>query len=312
MFSEYENRYNKIIGVNMLQRKEFDILTTVEGAKGESVTQRFLAKQTGYSIGTVNSTVASLEEMGLVQDGKITAKGIEALEPYHVKRAIFIAAGFGTRLVPITLNTPKPLIRVKGVRIIDTMIDAVLAAGIKEIVIVRGYLSEQFDQLLYKYPMIKFIENPAYNEANNISSAMCARYLFCNSYILEADLLLKNPSIIKKYQYQSNYCGVPCERTDDWCIYSNKGRISGVSVGGVNGYRMVGSSYWTEEDGRHLAECVQKVYDMPGGKEKYWDSVPLDCCKDEFNLSINECSFDDFTEIDTFNELKKLDSVYGL
>lgn len=296
----------------MLQKKEFDILVTIESLKEKNATQRFLAKQTGYSIGTVNSTISMLEENGFLKNGNITEKGIESLEPYKVQRAIFIAAGFGTRLVPITLNTPKPLIRVKGVRIIDTMIDAVLAAGIKEIVIVRGYLSEQFDQLLYKYPMIKFIENPAYNEANNISSAMCARYLFSNSYILEADLLLKNPSIIKKYQYQSNYCGVPCERTDDWCIYSNKGRITGVSVGGVNGYRMVGISYWTNEDGRHLAECIQKVYDMPGGKEKYWDSVPLDCCNEDFNLGINEISFDDFIEIDTFNELKKLDSVYSI
>lgn len=300
------------IGVKMLQKKEFDILVTIESLKEKNATQRFLAKQTGYSIGTVNSTISMLEENGFLKNGNITEKGIESLEPYKVQRAIFIAAGFGTRLVPITLNTPKPLIRVKGVRIIDTMIDAVLAAGIKEIVIVRGYLSEQFDQLLYKYPMIKFIENPAYNEANNISSAMCARYLFSNSYILEADLLLKNPSIIKKYQYQSNYCGVPCERTDDWCIYSNKGRITGVSVGGVNGYRMVGISYWTNEDGRHLAECIQKVYDMPGGKEKYWDSVPLDCCNEDFNLGINEISFDDFIEIDTFNELKKLDSVYSI
>ena len=52
-----------------------------------------------------------------------------------------------------------------------------LAAGIDDIFIVRGYLAEQFDQLLYKYPRVKFLENPAYNDANNISSAMCARYL---------------------------------------------------------------------------------------------------------------------------------------
>ena len=66
-----------------------------------------------------------------------------------------------------------------------------MAAGIDDITIVRGYLAEQFDQLLYKYPMLKFIENPAYNETNNISSAMCARYNLSNAYILEADILLK-------------------------------------------------------------------------------------------------------------------------
>lgn len=54
------------------------------------------------------------------------------------------------------------------------------------------------------------------------------------------------------------------------------------------------------------------MYGMPGGKEKYWDNVPLDVCKDEFNLSVRECSFDDFTEIDTFSELKALDGVYNV
>lgn len=98
-------------------------------------------------------------------------------------------------MVPITLNTPKPLVRVKGKRIIDSLLDAITAANIEEIYIIRGYLSEQFDQLLYKYPNIKFIENPAYNEANNISSAMCARYLLQNSYLCEADRFPITPSL---------------------------------------------------------------------------------------------------------------------
>ena len=106
-------------------------------------------------------------------------------------------------MIPITFNTPKPLVRVHGKRIIDTLLDAVVAAGIQEIIVVRGYLAEQFDQLLYKYPMIKFVENPAYNDANNISSAMCVRYMLSNAYVFEADLLLSNPDIIKKYHYRS-------------------------------------------------------------------------------------------------------------
>ena len=62
-----------------------------------------------------------LVEIGYVVGGSITNDGVNALEPYRAKRAIFIAAGFGTRLVPITFNTPKPLVRVHGVRIIDRL-----------------------------------------------------------------------------------------------------------------------------------------------------------------------------------------------
>ena len=187
----------------MLLFKEFEILRIAESSK-EKLSQREFAKETGLSIGTVNTTITSLEEKGFIKDGLITKEGLEALEPYRVKRVIFIAAGFGSRMVPITLNTPKPLVRVHGERIIDSILDAVVAAGIEEIYLVRGYLSEQFDQLLYKYPNIKFIENPAYNEANNISSAMCVRYLLNNAYVCEGDILLHNPKIIQKYQYQSN------------------------------------------------------------------------------------------------------------
>ena len=294
-----------------MTEKEFDVLSILESHRVK-LSQRELAKDIGVSVGTINSTLVTLEESGYVENGIITEKGIAALEPYRVKRAVFIAAGFGSRLVPITLNTPKSLIRVKGERIIDSMLDAVIKAGIEEIIIVRGYLSEQFDQLLYKYPNIKFIENPAYNETNNISSAMCARFNLSNAYILEADILLKNTELIKKYQYCSNYCGVKCDSTDDWCLSANKGRVTGVSVGGVNGYRMVGISYWTEKDGKHLSECIEKVYKMPGGKERYWDNVPLTYFINDFDIHIRECSFDDFVEIDTYNELKALDSVYRI
>ena len=295
----------------MLLFKEFEILRVSESEK-ERLSQRGFSKKTGLSVGTINATIMQLEEKGLLADGMITQAGLEALEPYRVKRAIFIAAGFGSRMVPITLNTPKPLVRVKGERIIDTILDAVVAAGIEDIVVVRGYLSEQFDQLLYKYPNIKFVENPAYNEANNISSAMCVRYLLGNSYVCEGDILLHNPKIIQKYQYQSNYCGIKVDRTDDWCLFENKGRITGVAVGGENCHQMMGISYWTEDDGKRLGDCIKKVYEMPGGKERYWDQVALQYFVDDFDIAIRECTAEDFIEIDNFNELKAIDSVYDV
>ena len=176
-----------------LTREQFNILASLATMKDDQVVSEELDLH--------SDTLTALAELNLVKNNKITIEGLNALEPYRAKRAIFIAAGFGSRLVPITLNTPKPLVRVKGKRIIDTLIDACLDAGIDEIYIVRGYLAEQFDQLLYKYPMIRFLENPAYNESNNISSAMVARYLMQNAYVFESDLIISNPSIITKYHY---------------------------------------------------------------------------------------------------------------
>lgn len=294
----------------MLTKKQFDVLIHLLNHKND--TQRNIANATSMSAGSVNKVLTELGAANLVLDGKITSNGYNELEPYRVKRAVFIAAGFGSRLVPITLNTPKPLVRVKGKRIIDSLIDAVLAAGITEIYIIRGYLGEQFDQLLYKYPMIKFLENPVYNEANNISSAYCASYLLKNAYVLEADLLLYNPKLITPYQYASNYLGVPVDQTDDWCFTTSNGRITKLTVGGTNCRHMFGVSYWTEEDGAKLVEDIKDVYHAPGGKERYWDQVALEYHKNNYNVFVRDCSFSDIVEIDTFNELKKLDRSYDM
>ncbi len=294
-----------------INRLQFDILTTLLD-EGKSLSQRTLADKLDKSVGTINKAIASLNDLGYISNKMITQEGIKALEPYRVKRAVFIAAGFGSRLVPVTLNTPKPLVRVKGKRIIDSLIDAVLAAGIHEIYIVRGYLSEQFDQLLYKYPMIKFIENPSYNEANNISSAVYARHLLGGAYVFEADLYLTNPKIIKRYHYSSNFLGIKMDRTDDWCFEVNDGIIKAQKVGGIDCYQEVGISYWSELDGIKLAEHIMQAYDMPGGKERYWDQVPLATFSDHYNVEIRECNSDDVIEIDTFKELISIDSSYKI
>ena len=296
-----------------LTRKQFDILEVL-ATNSESLTQRQLEEKTGHSLGTVNRILKELSELGYVENSTITNAGVNALEPYRAKRAIFIAAGFGTRLVPITFNTPKPLVRVHGVRIIDRLIDSCLQAGINEIYIVRGYLGELFDQLLYKYPMIKFLENPVYNEANNISSSLVARYMLSNAYVFEADLLISNPAIIRKYHYTSDFLAIKKERSDDWCFKVKDGIIQEEKVGGEGDdiWQMVGISYWNEVDGHKLSQDIQDVYQSPGGKERYWEQVPLVYRKEHYAVEVRECHDEDIVEIDTFKELKAIDKTYDV
>ena len=296
-----------------LSRKQFDVLVTMAESQS-TLTQRDIEKITNHSLGSINKVLKELADEGYVKKGTITNAGIDALEPYRCKRAVFIAAGFGTRLVPITFNTPKPLVRVHGVRIIDRLIDACLAAGINEIIIVRGYLGELFDQLLYKYPMIKFLENPAYNEANNISSSVVARYLLSNAYVFEADLLISNPAIIKKYHYTSDFLAIKKQRSDDWCFRVKDGIIQEEKVGGEGDdiWQMVGISYWNDLDGHKLSQDIAEVYASPGGKERYWEQVPLVYRKEHYKVEVKECKEEDIVEIDTFKELKVIDKTYDV
>ena len=286
-----------------LTKKQFDVLVALESNKKEKYSQRDISNDTNISVGLVNKIISELFENGLIDsNSKITLKGINELEPFKVKRAIFLAAGFGSRLVPITLNTPKPLVMVHGKKIIETLLDAVVSAGIPEIIIVRGYLGEQFEVLLHKYPNIKFITNDLYNEANNISSAYMIKDYLENAYVFESDLLLLNPKLIRKYEYSSNFLGIPTQRTDDWCVEVKNGIIVKEKIGGINCYQMVGISYYNKEDGIKLKNDIDEVFNSPGGKEKYWEQVQLVEKKENYKIGIRECKFEDIKEIDTFNE----------
>ena len=139
---------------------------------------------------------------------------------------------------------------------------------------------------------------------------MCAREHLQNAYVCEADLLLYNPDLIRKYQYQTNYLGVPVEKTDDWCFTCKNGYISRMTIGGINCYHMFGISYWNADDGARLGEHIRQVYGFPGGKERYWDQVAFDYFPEQYKIAVRECSFDDIAEIDTYKELCKIDPAY--
>ena len=293
-----------------LTRKQFDVLTYLEKNEGVK-TQREIAEGTKMSVGSVNRTMASLVEEGLLVDKKLTDKAYLELEPYRAKRAVFIAAGFGSRLRPVTNEIPKPLVKVNGVRIIDTLIDGVMSAGVEEIYVVCGYLGEQFEVLKEKYPHIHLVTNPLYTTCNNISSVLLTRDHLRNAYVLEADLFIHNKAIFDKYLYHSSYLGIPTDETDDWYFKTgDDGVIYELGIGSKDCYRMLGISYWNAEDGARLEEHVKATFDMPGGKDEDWCYVPLVAFKDAYHVHVRECAMEDIEEIDTFEELCAIDPSY--
>lgn len=233
------------------------------------------------------------------------------MDNYIAERAVILAAGFGSRMVPVTLDTPKPLVRVKGVRIVDTVIDALLEAGIEDITLVRGYKKECFDQLLEKYPFIKFIDNDLYDKTNSISSARAA--LDClrgGCYICEADLLIRNPEVIRKYHVSSDYLGSYARETDDWSLQEIDGRAVNYRKGNTDCFNCYGISFWTPEDCDKLREDIEAVWNEPGGRDVFYEEVPLVLRKDNYSVKIHECQKGDVVEIDSFQELVALDPTY--
>lgn len=293
-----------------LTREQFNVMVYLTDA--ESFDMAAVAEAAGLDAEAAAAVAADLKVQGFIaEDLKVTDAGYEALEPYRAKKLIFLAAGMGTRLRPITLSVPKPLVRVHGTPIICSAIDAAIAAGIEDIYIVRGYMGEIFDQLLYKYPQLHIIDNPEYSVTNNISSAMAAREFLQDAYIMEADLLINNPKVIRKYNYTSNCLGVPVEKTDDWCVLSKgDGRAIQLVKGGENCHHLFTIYYWNAEEGAKLAGHLEEVYNSEGGKDLFWDITPMNKFTDEYYVEIFECTFDDISEIDTYRELTEVDPAY--
>ena len=86
-----------------------------------------------------------------------------------------MAAGFGSRMGALTQDTPKPMLKVHGERIIDNTIRKLIENGIEEIHVVVGYHKERFQEVKEVFPQIDLIENPYFETCNNISSLYVAR-----------------------------------------------------------------------------------------------------------------------------------------
>lgn len=229
-----------------------------------------------------------------------------------VKRAIIMAAGLGKRMQPVTFTTPKPLIRVNGRRMIETVIDALHQKGIHEICIVVGYLKEQFYELKKEYPDLIIIENPYYSECNNISSLYVAREYLEECIIMDGDQIIYNPDILKPEFTLSGYNAVwTDEPTDEWLMSAEDGVVTGCSrTGGAHGWQLYSISRWTLEDGKRLRRHLEIEFEEKENRQIYWDDVAMFCYPDQYRLGVYEMKAEDIIEIDGLDELAAIDHSY--
>ena len=231
---------------------------------------------------------------------------------HTVKRAIIMAAGKGTRMRPVTLTTPKPLVKINGRRMIDTVIEALHKNGITEIYIVVGYLKEQFAVLTKEYNNITLIENPYYDTCNNISSLYVARNFIEDSIILDGDQIIYNEEILTPEFERSGYNAVWTDgETDDWLMTVENGIVTSCSrTGGKNGWQLYSISRWSEEDGKKLKKHLELEFKEKNNRQIYWDDVAMFCHAEEYKLGIRPMKSSDVIEIDNLDELIALDPSY--
>lgn len=242
---------------------------------------------------------------------KGTQKMIE--ETHMIERAVIVAAGIGKRMQPLTHYIPKPLIKVNGVSMIDTVVKGLHENGISEIYVVVGHLKEQFYEWAKKWKGIKIIENPYYDTCNNISSLYVARDHLENCIILDGDQIIYNPDILSPYFSVSGYNAVWCEdKTNEWLMTVEDGKVKSCSrTGGSRGWQLFSVSRWTEADGKKLKKHLITEFEN-GNRQIYWDDVVMFCHFEEYSLGIREMNRSDIIEIDSLAELACIDRSYNI
>ena len=224
-----------------------------------------------------------------------------------------MAAGFGKRMQPLTFTTPKPLISVNGTPMIESVINALHQNHIFEIYIVVGYLKSQYEYLLSKYTNVHLVDNPYYDQCNNISSLYVAREHLDNVIILDGDQLINEPQVLKPTFGRSGYnCVWTDTPTDEWLLSVDSDNIvTGCSRnGGSRGWRLYSVSRWNHHDCQLLKQCLEKEFQENQNRQLYWDDVAMFSFPNKFKLTIYPMKKNDVIEIDNIEQLSAIDGHY--
>ncbi len=285
-----------------MNKKDYDILKEIF-LNGKS-NQRDLAKNSGYSLGSVNTSIKNLIRSGFIDNNMgLTNKSIKEIKQKKPKNAIILAAGFGMRMVPINLEFPKGIIEVKGERLIERIIKQLHEVGIKEIIVVVGFMKECYEYLIDKYG-VKLVVNMEYSYKNNLHSMRCVLRYLSNTYIVPCDIWCNDNPFGKEELYSwymvndklTNNCNVKINRKSELIVTSNLEDCN----------ELLGIAYLTKEKSDILKKNIENMCKNSKFNNAFWEEALFE--KQKMILFPKVVNSSKVIEINTYEQLREFDN----
>lgn len=247
------------------------------------------------------------------ENNTLTESGIKYLNEHKVERAVILASGLGKRMGDASVETSKCLLKVKNEVLVERLITQLKEKGIDDIVVLVGYVKEQFYYLKDKYN-VTLVENKDFRDKNTIASFYnVISYLQDkNTYIVVGDIYLEK-NIFNKYEIDPYYLGVWLDDcTGEWIFnYDDNYKVSGVTLNGMYDYFLGGFSFHTKEFINKLIELVKKRIKEENSDGLYWEEVLVENFDKLPDFFIRKIHAGILYEFDTQEDLEKIkdDSV---
>ena len=240
----------------------------------------------------------------------LTEEELNILKPYKVDNAIIMAAGYSARCMPLSNVLPKGLFRVKGEILIEREIRQLQEAGVKEIIIVTGFMQEKFQYLRDKYGAI-LIHNDDYDKYNNIASLYKAQNYMKNSYILCSDNYYAD-NVFHKYVYSPYYsCVYSEEYCDEYCVLEEDkdGYITSIKRGGAKAWYTIGDCFFDRKFSDTFVKYMNEEWIDMNTRNMLMDDFHIQHI-DELKLKKVEREKNKVLEFDTLEEFKQFDNSF--
>lgn len=223
-------------------------------------------------------------------------------------KAIILAAGMGTRLMPLTAEKPKSLVETAGESFFSRQLRLLAEIGVEDIVVVTGYKAEAFKPF-YGRKGLRFVHNEHFHDRNNLWSMYLVREELKDCLVLEGDVWIGEGILPSSPPPRSSWLvGWREDMENEWAVRTDEaGRVREIEVVSGSDWILTGMSYWTAEAGDLIAGRIASETRKPGMEELFWDEIPRRSL-DDIEVGAIRIAAGGWTEVDTLEDRQRLEA----